>query len=434
MKRLIIFLMLMQGTGMVSAQELYFPPNSGAEWAMISPEELGWCITEAEGLYDFLEEQSSKALIILKDGKIVIERYFGDFTVDSLWYWASAGKTLTAFTVGIAQREGFLNIEDHTSEYLGNGWTSCPTEEESRITVRDQLQMTSGLADEPDTFCTDPECLDCLTEPGKRWAYHNAPYTLLDEVIREATGRNLNVYINQKITQPAGISGLFLQLGFNNVFFSTARSMARFGLLILNRGVWNGIDILQDDAYFAEMVNSSQPINPAYGYLWWLNGKEKFMLPQSQFIFNGSIFPDAPNDMIAALGANGQIINIIPSQNLIVVRIGNSPDSSLIANLFVNKLWMFLNEIICVPSSNTEEKRHFPLRIYPNPTRGELIVDSELDNYSLTVGDISGRWLKTLTGLSMKTELNLGNYPKGMYIIEIVNKDGWKRREKIIIN
>ena len=60
---------------------------------------------------------------MLKDGKIAIEKYFGTFTKDSLWYWASAGKTLTAFLVGQAQENGLLSISDSTSKYLGSGWT-----------------------------------------------------------------------------------------------------------------------------------------------------------------------------------------------------------------------------------------------------------------------------------------------------------------------
>lgn len=433
MRKLIFFISLLLSS-YIDAQELYFPPRYGSGWATASPGELSWCADKIDPLYGFLEERSTKAFIVLKDGRIVMEKYFDSFTVDSFWYWASAGKTLTAFTIGIAQREGFLKLGESTSAYLGEGWTACAVNEENKIRILDQLQMTSGLADEPDAFCTDPVCLSCIAAPGTRWAYHNAPYTLLDQVIEEATGRNLNTYVNQKIGQPTGMSGLFVRLGFNNVFFSTPRSMARFGLLVLNKGVWEGTDILQDDVFFEEMVNTSQPINPAYGYLWWLNGKEKFMLPQSQFVFTGSLFPNAPDDMIAALGANGQVINVVPSQNLVVVRMGNAPDNNPVSYLFVNEMWMFLNEIICETTPHIGVENTFSVHIYPNPTDGELIIDLKSDHYSLSVQDISGKILKTMTGLSAGTTLYLGNYPPGLYIIEIVNKYGVKTIEKIILN
>ncbi|MBM3430824.1 MAG: serine hydrolase, partial [Bacteroidetes bacterium] len=92
---------------------------------------------------------------------------------------------------------------------------------------------------------------------GTRWAYHNGPYTLLGNVIENATGQTLNSYTTQKLKIPTGMTGTFYQVGYNNVFFSNARSMARFGSLILNKGNWNGNQIMTDTAYFNDMVNYS---------------------------------------------------------------------------------------------------------------------------------------------------------------------------------
>jgi len=94
------------------------------------------------------------------------------------------------------------------------------------------------------------------------------------------------------------MTGAFVPLTDNNVFFSTARSMARFGTLMLNKGN----QIMTDTTYFNQMVNTSQDINKSYGYLWWLNGKPNYMVPQSQWVFNGSLCPDAPSDMYVAMG------------------------------------------------------------------------------------------------------------------------------------
>lgn len=92
-------------------------------------------------------------------------------------------KTLAAFTLGIAQQEGFLSISDTSSNYLGAGWTDCPPIKEEKITIWNQLTMTSGLNDAvPYHYCTLDSCLQFLANAGTRWAYHNGPYTLLDEV------------------------------------------------------------------------------------------------------------------------------------------------------------------------------------------------------------------------------------------------------------
>lgn len=147
-------------TAPLLAQTLYFPPVSGDEWATTSMDELGWCADQLPELCDYLDENNTKAFLVLKDGKIVIEKYFGTFEQDSIWYWASAGKTITAVLTGIAQQEGDLDINDKSSDYLGTGWTDLTLEQENNITVKHQLSMITGLDDETgDVDCTDPECL-----------------------------------------------------------------------------------------------------------------------------------------------------------------------------------------------------------------------------------------------------------------------------------
>jgi CubicO group peptidase (beta-lactamase class C family) len=327
---------------------LYFPPVPGADWQSTSPSSLGWNESQLNDLYTYLQSKNTKAFIILKGGKIVSERYFGTFTADSLWYWASAGKTMTAMLVGIAQQEGILNINTRSSQYLGRGWTSLPVIKEDLITVRHQLTMTTGLDDGVvDDDCTLPSCLVYKADAGTRWSYHNAPYTLLDKVVENASGLSYNAYFQQKIRDRIGMNGLWVRNGFNNVFFSNARSMARFGLLMLNKGKWDQTAILADSNYFNAQVNSSQTINPAYGYLTWLNGKSPYMLPTTQVIFPGTLIPNAPPDMYCALGKNDQKIYVVPSQKLVVIRMGESAGTvSLAMSGFDNELWGRLKQVI----------------------------------------------------------------------------------------
>lgn len=332
---------------------LYFPPT-GTIWETTSPASLGWDDSKIPELKTFLATTNSRALIVLKDGKIVIEEYLGkqivntalDFNSSSNWYWASAGKTLTSALVGIAESQGKINFDAKTSDYLGVGWTSLTTPQENKITVRHQLTMTTGLDDGvANSDCTDPSCLIFKAEPGSRWAYHNAPYTLLDGVIISATGKNLNTFVADELKSKIGMDGQYIQTGDNNVFYSTPRSMARFGLLLLNKGKWDKTQIVPE-AYFNLMTTPSQNINLSYGYLTWLNGKDSYRIPQSQITFPGSLSPDAPADMFAAMGKNGQLINVVPSMNIVVVRMGDDPDTGLVPFLFQNDLWKKLNTII----------------------------------------------------------------------------------------
>ncbi len=377
---LLIVIVTILFTTSVKPQNIYFPPLTGNNWDTISPDSLGWCTEKIDSLFNFLDQKNTKAFIILKDGKIVIEKYFDLFTQDSIWYWASAGKTLTAMLTGIAQEEGYISLSDSTSKYLGSGWTFCPPEKEKLITIRNQLTMTSGLKDfGVDPFCTDPQCLIYQADAGTRWAYHNAPYTLLDDVIETATGQNFNIYFNNKIRSRIGMNGLWLPSGYNNVYFSNARSMARYGILILNKGVWNSDTLLHDSNYFYEMVNTSQNLNKSYGFLWWLAGKESYMLPTLQFIFPGSWAPDAPTDMIAALGKNGQFLNVVPSLGLVMIRMGDVPDSSAeVDAVFNNEIWQKLNQIICsavsVEETENQPTEFYLAQNYPNPFNPRTII------------------------------------------------------------
>ena len=386
------------------SQSAYFPPLSGTSWDTVSPASLGWCPDRIDTLINFLAANGTRAFIVLKDGRIALEQYFGTFTRDSLWYWASAGKSLTAFIVGIAQQEGLLSLGDSTSRYLGVGWTSCTPEQEGLITVLNQLTMTSGLDDlVPDNYCTLPGCLVYKADAGTRWAYHTAPYTLLDSVIENASGQPLFEYFSAKLRSHIGMNGLWVQSGYNHVYVSTARSMARFGLLALNRGMWGADTILADTSYFRRMTTSSQSLNPSYGYLWWLNGKGSYMIPQVQIVFPGSWAPNAPADMIAALGKNGQFMNIVPSQGLVMVRMGEAPDSSYdVPMQFDNDIWVRLSNLTCTqtgagepaPAAQFTLEQNFPNPFNPSTTIRFHLVSAA--HVSLKLFDELGRDVSTL--------------------------------------
>ena len=331
----------------------YYPPNGSSTWATITPESLGWNTAALPELYTLLEQGNTRAFIVLKDGRIVLEKYFGQqltggaFQASSIWYWASAGKTLTAALAGIAQHEGLLQPDRPASQYLGTGWSSLPPAQESMITVRHQLTMTTGLDDAvSDPFCTDKPCLVYKAPPGTRWAYHNAPYTLLDQVIANATRQSFGDYFNARIRNKTGMDGAWIKSGYNNVYYSTARSMARFGLLMLRGGKWAGETVLQDAGYVQAMTQPSQALNRSYGYLWWLNGQSSLMVPGSQTVFPFALAPQAPADMYAAMGKNGQLLNVVPSQKLVVVRMGDYPDNSLVPVVYQNQIWEKLSQVI----------------------------------------------------------------------------------------
>ena len=330
------------------AEQMYFPPTDGsATWETKSISNLGWNETAVQPLLDYLQLKHTKSFIVLVNGRIVMENYFNGHTATSNWYWASAGKTLTSTLSGIAAQEGIININNKVSDYLGTGWTSAPIAKENLITCKNLLSMNSGL-DDALGDAVSHEYLKYTAEAGTRWAYHNV-YVKMQDVVAQASGQTWNAYFNTKLRDKIGMNGVWINSGTSgdlSVYWSTARSMARFGLLQLNKGKWQNTQVLNEN-YFNQATTSSQNINAAYGYLWWLNGKSSYHLPQSQVQFSGSLIPNAPNDMFMALGKNDQKIYVIPSKNMVIIRMGDSADGTNFAlSDFDAILWEKINALI----------------------------------------------------------------------------------------
>ncbi len=160
-------------------ENMYFPPLVGNTWETKSISDLNWNPSAVQPLLNFLEVKHTKGFIFLVNGKIVLENYFNGHSATSNWYWASAGKTLTSTITGIAEQEGYLNIHDKVSDYLGKGWTSEPLAKENLITNRHLLTMTSGIQDKN---CITANCLTYKADAGMRWSYQNV-YVKLQDII-----------------------------------------------------------------------------------------------------------------------------------------------------------------------------------------------------------------------------------------------------------
>ncbi len=322
----------------VPSAAYYFPPLTGDVWETKTAASINWDETKLQEAFDYAATKQTFGLIVLHKGKIVKEQYWNNWTKDTKYYIASAGKSVTALVAGIAQQEGTININNKVSQYLGTGWTSLALAKENLITVKHQLTMTTGLDDAvPDQDCTTPACLIYKADAGTRWAYHNAPYHLVHNLIQAASSKTWNTYCKEKLFDKIGMPN---SLWLNHIMWCTTREAARFGSLTLQKGEWNGTKILNDANYYNTMVSTSQNINLSYGYLWWLNGKASAMVPQSQIVFPTSLAPNAPADMFMALGKDDKKIYIVPSLDVVVVRLGDDAGASAAGpSSFDNDLW-----------------------------------------------------------------------------------------------
>ena len=327
-----------------SGQSSYFPPLEG-KWAQISPTALGWKTDKLDELKQFLIDQNTKSFMILVDGRIAMEEYFNGHSPNEIWEWNSAGKTLVTAITGIAAAEGLIDITRPASEYLGNTWTNMPIEKERLITVRDLLCMTSGIDDTRQLVTR--QNLTYLADAGTRWAYGNVFQKLMD-IVGPQGDESYDRYFNEKLRDRIGMDGSWNHGLIFRIYHSTTRSMARFGHLALHQGKWASEQIVPK-AFFEESTRPSQNINPSYGYLWWLNGGSRYMLPSSQTVFPGMLVPNAPAEMYAAMGARDQRIYVVPSKKIVIIRMGEASDPmnpNFARSGFDNELWAKINAVI----------------------------------------------------------------------------------------
>lgn len=299
-----------------TSRELYFP-STDSTWESVTPESLGWNVAALEDACRFVENTNGKSFLILQNGRIAVERYWTEAGVRHSQYIMSSGKSITAFLVGIAVEQKKLQLDQAASEFLGVGWSKATPAQERAIQIRHLLQMTSGL---------NPQ-LEYEGPPGTIWRYNTDAYQQLHPLLEKAVGISMQEFSKRTLFEPMRMENSMFRF---HSFVMNARDMGRFGLMIAGQGAWDDRAIMQDRKFFDAMLNSSQTLNQAYGYLWWLNGRESFRAVGVQraaqrSLQPGPLVPAAPKDMVCANGRGGQRIFVVPSLGLVVVRLGENP-------------------------------------------------------------------------------------------------------------
>lgn len=320
-------------------EDWYFPPIDPAndEWETIPPGTLGWDEAMLQYALDYLEEHDSKGVLLLYKGRILAEQYWpwwGPHTTAKVF---SVSKSVVAFLVGRAQAQGLLDIDGYVTSYLPVKWSGALPFFESKITVRHLLTMTSGLG-------------LLFAQAGTVWKYNTKAFKHLIAVLEVVTGVGIDEYTATMLYAPTGMWDTSWQ---QDKLYCSARDMARFGLMILAGGQWDGQVLLDDPDYFAAMLESSQDLNKAYGYLWWLNGQNSWILPDDT-TGTGDLIPSAPADLVSAQGLGDKKIYVVPSMHLVVVRHGGAaeetPEEALSG--FDDALWQLLMAAAPIPEDD----------------------------------------------------------------------------------
>ena len=244
-------------------------------------------------------------------------------------------------------------------------------------------------------------------------------------------GVGKNGYTWTRLGNRIGMGGFW----FNYIYFSKARDMARFGLLVLAQGNWDGDPVMSDMDYYQQMINTSQEVNQSYGYLWWLNGKDIFYgSGATDPVYGKPGISAAPDDMFAALGKNDQKIYVVPSMGLVVIRQGDSAGGiSLASSSFDNQLWKRIMNLECMPTAIEETFPNPTVQIFPNPASTYIHL-KELEPGSLVrIFSADGRLLKSLQITSHEMTLPCHDWDNGLYYFQMEMRQQVSQQRVVII-
>lgn len=302
----------------------------------------------------YAQSHNSSALLVIHEGKIVLEHYWQGFSATSTSNSMSLAKTVVALLIGIAIEEGHIDSEvDSVAKYISE-WSQDKRQE---ITLQDLLYMQSGLRNDDDSnnlgsdlvqmyANTDVDAVafgvPALTPPGKTFDYNNVNTQILSEVLERATGEKYVDYLSNKLWQPlkAQSANIWLDRPEGNpkafcCLFATPRDWGKIGQLILNQGKVNNKQVVPSQ-WLNKMIQPS-PVEDNYGYHIWLKAKTKNKpgierTASEVFLAKNTIYLD---------GASIQRVYIIPDYDLVIVRIGEKAeewDDSIIPNTLVDSL------------------------------------------------------------------------------------------------
>jgi CubicO group peptidase (beta-lactamase class C family) len=313
-----------------------------AEWDRVDPAVAGFDPAALDAIAADAAAAGSNCLAVVRHGRLVAEWTWSGTDPTTSQEVFSVTKAVASTLVGIAQGDGRLDVDDPAATWIP-AWAGTPA---AAVTVADLLGNDSGRhwdattdylgllgATDRDAFAAG---LAQDAAPGATWAYNNAAIQNLDAVVRGATGQETRRFADQRLFGPKGMAHTEMTVdgaGGTNMYFgvrSTCEDLARFGLLFLRDGAWAGRQVVPAAWVAAATGRPSQDLNAAYGYLWWLNREGPVLsdalrvttAQQAAALAPSQLVPGAPDDMYWAIGLGGQIVQVDPGSDTVVVRLG----------------------------------------------------------------------------------------------------------------
>ena len=283
--------------------------------------------------------RKTRAVAVVFDGRLIAERYAPGFHADMPLLGWSMSKSVTNALVGILVRQGSLTIQDPAPV---PEWQSVGDARRS-ITLDQLLRMSSGLSF-GEVYRPLADATKMLygardfgafaanrpleAKPGEKWNYSSGTANIIARIVRQEAERGgLNYYdfIRRELFRPIGMTTAVMEADPSGTFVgssyvvATVKDWARFGLLYLNDGIWDGRRILPEG--WVRYTTTPTPGAPQgkYGAMFWLNAGT----PGNA---TDRMWPNSPADAYAAQGFQEQKVIVIPSKNLVLVRFGATSD------------------------------------------------------------------------------------------------------------
>lgn len=290
------------------------------------------------------KNRRTRAILVLYDGQIIAEKYAEGFDKNTRQLGWSMAKSVTNALIGILVRDGKLSLNDAAP------FAEWKNDNRANITINNLMQMSSGLRWE-ENYSKPSDATNMLfkakdagliashspyeSEPGKVFEYSSGTTNMLAWIVRNAIGDSAYyTFASERLFKKTGMHSMILEPDAGGTYvgssyaFATARDWARFGLLFLNDGMFNGERILPEG--WSEY--SSTPCEGAdigqYGAQFWLNAGSKTDVVNR-------VYPDVPADLFWADGYEGQNVFILPSKDLVVVKLSQSSGNYLDDNKFL---------------------------------------------------------------------------------------------------
>lgn len=311
------------------------PPHDGAALAAVL--EGAFAETDPE------RPVNTRALVVLWRGHLVAERYAPPFDARTPLIGWSMTKSLTNALVGMRVLDGVLAIDAPAGVPEWQG----ADDERAAITLDQLLRMSSGLAFSEDYGGLDSDVVTMLFgagghdmggfaaakplagPPDSRWYYSSGTTNLVQRILRGTFERHADylAYPRERLFHPLGMTRSWIEPDASGTFvgssfgYGTGRDWARFGLLFLQDGVWEGERLLPENWVAYSSTPTPHAPEGRYGAHWWLNAGDPDDPARRPW-------PRLPRDAYSASGFEGQSVMIVPSSELVVVRLGYTPDES----------------------------------------------------------------------------------------------------------